>query len=91
MDRPSGRARLGAPDRGEFREAAAAVEKVTVGLKLTMLFQRSARPSSVGCQSIFVLPPFGRVIKPMRPKTSKVNASISSNPLDVTTARKAAM
>ena len=41
MDRPSGRARLGAPDRGEFREAAAAVEKVTVGLKLTMLFQRS--------------------------------------------------
>ena len=35
MDRPSGQARLGAPDRGEFREAAGAVEKVTVGLKLT--------------------------------------------------------
>jgi hypothetical protein len=90
VDRPSGQAGLGAPDRGEFREAAGAVEKVTVGLKLTMLFQRSP-PLSVSCQSIFVLLTLNRVIKPMRPKTSKVNASISSNPLDVTTARKAAM
>jgi len=90
VDRPSGQARLGAPDRGEFREAAGAVEKVTVSLKLTMLYQRSP-PLIRQCQSIFVLLPLGPVIKPMRSKTSKMNASISSNALDVTTARKAAM